>query len=185
MKTPILETERLILREMTREDYPALAAILQDAETMHAYEHAFSDEETRAWLERQLRRYQEDGFGLWAVVLRETGRMIGQCGITLQALDGNMAPEIGYHFNRQFWHRGYAIEAAAACKRHAFTTLGFDEVHSIIRDTNLASINVAIRNGMFARRWFVKNYRGVDMTHIVFSATDTATRGFKRGQTTG
>ncbi|MEN6636278.1 MAG: GNAT family N-acetyltransferase [Clostridiaceae bacterium] len=76
----ILETERLLLREMTQEDYPALAAVLQDREAMFAYEHAFSDAETQAWLDRMLERYRTDGFGLWAVLLKATGEMIGQCG---------------------------------------------------------------------------------------------------------
>ena len=93
--THILSTTRLILREMTPADYPALSAILQDEATMYAYEHAFSDEETQTWLERQLQRYREDGFGLWAVVLKESGQMIGQCGITWQDIEGERLPEIG------------------------------------------------------------------------------------------
>ena len=91
----ILETERLILREMTQEDLPALKEILQDEETMYAYNGAFDEEETRAWLNRQLTRYAQDGFGLWAVVLRETGRMIGQCGLTMQPWRGNSVLEVG------------------------------------------------------------------------------------------
>lgn len=166
----IFETKRLILRKMTHDDYPALSAILQDETAMYAYEHAFGDEETKEWLERQIRRYREDGFGLWAVVLKEAGKMIGQCGLSWQEAEGEMLPEIGYLFNRQYWHNGYAAEAAAGCKLYAFETLGFNEVYSIIRDINLPSINVAIRNGMLARRRFVKHYWGVDMPHIVFSA---------------
>ena len=66
----ILETERLFLREMTWEDYPAICEILQDEKTMYAYEHAFSSGEVDAWLDRQLRRYEQDGHGLWAVICR-------------------------------------------------------------------------------------------------------------------
>ena len=165
----IIKAQRLILREMTWDDYPALAAILQDEQTMVAYEGAMSDEETRAWLEKQLVRYKEDGFGLWAVVLKESGGMIGQAGISWQEADGRRLPEIGYLFNRAYWGNGYAIEAACACKQYAFERLGFDEVCSIIRDTNLPSINVAIRNGMLARHRFIKHYRNVDMPHIVFT----------------
>ena len=170
MNKVILETNRLLLREMTRDDYPALAAILQDAETMRAYEHAFSDDETQKWLDRQLRLYKEDGFGLWAVVLKATGQMIGDCGVCRHMVDNEALPEISYHFNRRHWHNGYAAEAASACKNHAFTTLGFDRVCSVIRDTNLASINVAIRNGMLARKRLVRHYWGMDMPHIVFVA---------------
>jgi RimJ/RimL family protein N-acetyltransferase len=165
----VMETPRLILREMTQDDYPALAAILQDAQTMYAYEGPMSDEETQNWLDRQQTRYREDGFGLWAVVLKSSGNMIGQAGISWQNANGVRVPEIGYLFNRGYWKNGYAIEAAAACKQYAFDPLGFDEVFSIIRDTNFPSMNVAIRNGMLVRGSFIKHYRGVDMPHLIFS----------------
>ena len=165
----ILETPRLFLREMIQSDYHALAAILQDEQTMYAYEGAFNDEETQAWLDKQLTRYQTDGFGLWAVTLKENGGMIGQTGITWQDVDGERVPEVGYLFNRAYWGKGYAIEAAVACKKYALEKLGFYEVYSIVRDTNIASLNVAIRNGMLIRRRFVKHYRGVDMPHYLLS----------------
>lgn len=165
----ILETQRLILREMTQEDYPALAKILQDPQAMFAYEHAFSDEETQAWLNRMLERYRNDGFGLWAVELKETGEMIGQCGLTKQDVEGQMVLEIGYLFQRAHWKRGYALEAARACKRYAFEKLLAEEVYSIIRENNIASMNVAIRNGMTVRGRFIKRYYNMDMPHYAFS----------------
>ena len=165
----ILETPRLVLREMTQADYPALAAILQDERTMVAYEGAFSDEETQGWLGKQLTQYRSDGFGLWAVILKDNGAMIGQTGLSWQDADGERVPEIGYLFNRTYWGNGYAAEAAAACKEYAFEILGFREVYSIIRDINIASINVAIRNGMLVRKRFIKHYRGVEMPHYLFS----------------
>ena len=64
----ILETERTYLREMTQDDYTDLCEILQDAETMYAYEHAFTDTEVQNWLNRQLERYKQFGFSLWAVI---------------------------------------------------------------------------------------------------------------------
>ena len=161
----ILETERLYLRELEEADFPALCRILQDEETMYAYEGAFSDEEVWAWLERQLDRYRRPGFGLWAVVLKESGEVIGQCGLTMQPWKETEVLEIGYLFARDYWHQGYAAEAAMACKRYAFETLGADEVCSIIRDTNTASQRVAERNGMTVRDARTKHYRGVDMPH--------------------
>jgi RimJ/RimL family protein N-acetyltransferase len=95
--------------------------------------------------------------------------MIGDCGITWQNVEGERIPEIGYHLNRSYWHNGYAIEAATACKEYSFKKLRFDEVYTIVRDTNIASINVAIRNGMIIRFRIIKHYRGVDMPHFVFS----------------
>jgi len=165
----ILETPRLILRETTQDDYFALAAILQDDQTMYAYEGAFSTVETQEWLERQQSRYRTDGFGLWSVIHKESGEMIGQAGISWQDVNGGRVPEVGYLFQRVYWGYGYATEAAAACKEYAFQRLGFEEIYSIVRDTNIASINVAIRNGMLVRFRIMKHYRGVDMPHLVFS----------------
>ena len=166
----ILETKRLVLRELTQSDYPALAAILQDDRTMYAYEGAFSDEETQDWLDRQITRYRADGFGLWAMLHKEKDIMIGQAGITWQEVDGERVPEIGYHLNRAYWGNGYGTEAALACKEYAFDKLGFDEIYSIVRDINVPSMNVAIRNGMTIRKRTVRHYRGVDMPHYIFSA---------------
>lgn len=167
----IIETKRLILREMTREDYLSLAAILQDKDVMYAYDGPFSDEETHEWLERQLWRYGKYGFGLWAAVLKETGEMIGQCGLTIQDCAGPEILEVGYLFRKEYWHKGLAIEAARACRDYAFNTLEANELFSIIRDTNAASQNVAKRNGMTLRRSFIKHYRGADMPHCLFSIT--------------
>lgn len=169
----ILETKRLVLREMTGKDFPALCKILRDPQVMYAYEHAFSESEAREWLDRQTARYTNDGFGLWAAVLRETGEMIGQCGITWQDWNERRVPEIGYLFQKAFWHQGYATEAAVGCREYAFSTLGMDEVFSIIRDNNLPSQGVARRNGMEPRGTLIKHYYGMEMPHIVFSVKKT------------
>lgn len=170
MAERILETGRLLLREMTGGDFPALCRMLQDADVMYAYEHAFSNEEAWDWLRRQQARYQEDGFGLWAVVEKCSGEMVGQCGLTWQDC-GYPAPvlEVGYLLERATWHRGYATEAARACRDYAFDRLGTGEVFSIIRDSNLPSQRVARRNGMEVRGMFVKHYYGVEMPHLIFS----------------
>lgn len=161
----ILETERLYLREMNQGDFHSLCEILQDERTMYAYEGAFSGQEVQEWLDRQISRYEKWNFGLWAVILKETDKMIGQCGLTMQPWKGSEVLEIGYLFNRLYWHRGYATEAAQACKKYAFETLGASEVCSIIRDTNTASQNVAVRNGMTKADAWTKHYRGIDMPH--------------------
>ena len=166
----ILKTERLLLREMTQDDLPALQGILQDEETMYAYNGAFDEAETQAWLDRQLSRYAQYGFGLWAVVLKESGGMIGQCGLTMQPWRGDEVLEVGYLFNRAFWNHGYATEAARGCMEYAFDRLGAREVCSIIRETNLPSRRVAERNGMTVRDSWVKHYRGIDMPHVRYCA---------------
>ena len=166
----LFETERLYLREMTISDFAALCKILQDEKAMYAYEGALDDEESREWLDRQLVRYKKLGFGLWAVILKETGEMIGQCGLSMQPWQDRELLEIGYLFCRAFWHKGYATEAARACKNYAFEVLKAKEVCSIIRDTNTASKKVAIRNGMEKADTWVKHYRGVDMPHFRYAA---------------
>ena len=75
----LIETERLLIREMQQSDFDALCSILCDEEVMRpAYESAFSPDEAQNWLNRHLKRYEDYGFGLWAVVLKETNEMIGQ-----------------------------------------------------------------------------------------------------------
>lgn len=161
----ILETKRLYLREMNPSDFNSLCRILQDEKAMYAYEGAFSDQEVQEWLDRQIYRYQKWNFGLWVAVLKETDKMIGQCGLTMQQWKDQEVLEIGYLFERSHWHQGYATEAAKACKQYAFEKLNASEVCSIIRDSNTASQNVAMRNGMVMKDQWIKHYKGVDMPH--------------------
>ena len=94
----ILQTERLVLRELEQGDYAALCRILQDEETMYAYEGAFSDGEAHEWLERQIARYKRWGFGAWAVILKKSGELIGQCGVTMQPWEKARCPRWGICF---------------------------------------------------------------------------------------
>ena len=114
----ILKTERLYLREMNQSDYESLCRILQDNETMYAYEGAFTDTEVQEWLDRQIARYKKYNFGLWAVILKNTNKMIGQCGLTMQPWKDTEVLEIGYLFEKAYWHNGYATESARACKNY-------------------------------------------------------------------
>lgn len=173
----LIETERLILREMKQSDYDALCRILCDEEVMGtAYETAFSPEEAQGWLNRHLNRYKVYGFGLWAVVRKDTKEMIGQCGLTMQDWRSKEILEIGYLFQKAFWHKGYAAEAAIACKEYAFSILKADRVFSIIRDTNPAAQNVAVRNGMHVIDKDTKIFRNITMNFLLYSAEQTAVK---------
>ena len=143
-----METKRLILRELTMEDYDSLHEILSDPQTMQHYPEPFREEETRRWIIRNIERYAELGFGLWAVVLKETGELIGDCGITMQSIHGQMLPEIGYHIHKKYRRQGYASEAAKACKDFIFARTSFSSVYSYMKYTNEASYGVALKNGM-------------------------------------
>jgi RimJ/RimL family protein N-acetyltransferase len=142
------ETNRLILREFRHEDFGGIHEILSDEDTMKHYPHPFNAEETRHWIQKNMERYIKDGFGLWAVEMKENGQLIGDCGITMQNIHGNLEPEIGYHINKKYQKQGYATEAAAACIRFAFNELKFTRVYSYMKYTNEASARVAMKNGM-------------------------------------
>ncbi len=126
----ILETKRLFLREMNMDDYDALYAVLADKDIMQHYPYVFDENRVRSWIERNMQRYKENGFGLWAVCLKETGEMIGDCGLTLQNIDGKMLPEIGYHIRKDCQRKGYAKEAASAVRDWAFEHTDYPSIYS-------------------------------------------------------
>ena len=168
-KTLILETERLYLRKMKQSDFQDLAEILQNPKVMYAYEHTFSDKDVQVWLDRQIDRYKKYGFGLWAIILKETNEMIGQAGLTMQPYKNTEVLEIGYLLKERFWHYGYAREAAMGCKKYAFENLNRDKVCSIIKADNLASIKVAESIDMCKEDEFITQYYNGDMLHFLYS----------------
>lgn len=172
----LIETERLLIREMTQGDYEALCKILCDEEVMRAaYESAFTPEEAQNWLNRHLKRYETLGFGLWAVTLKESGEMIGQCGLTLSAWREKEILTIGYLFQKAFWHKGYAAEAATACRDYAFSVLHADRVYSMVRNTNTSSQKVALRAGMEKIDRDIMNFRNIDMEFFLYAADRAST----------
>ena len=165
----ILETRRLVLREMRQSDFQDLAEILQNPKVMYAYEHDFSDNDVQIWLNRQIERYKKYGFGLWAIILKETKEMIGQAGLTMQPYKNTEVLEIGYLLKGNFWYYGYAKEAACGCKKYAFEHLKKDKVYSIMKADNLSSIKVAESIGMNKEDEFITQYYNGDMLHFLYS----------------
>ncbi|MCT8136662.1 GNAT family N-acetyltransferase [Anaerobacillus sp. CMMVII] len=143
----ILETERLVLRKFRADDVPFLYEIFSDQETMAYYPAPFSQEKTENWVKRSQERYRADGYGLWAVCRKDTLACIGDCGLVKQEVDGKAEVEIGYHINKRYWSKGYATEAALACKEYGFDKLNLDKVISIIDPNNKPSIRVAEKIG--------------------------------------
>ncbi len=144
----ILETDRLILREMEPRDFDALYDVLSDSDIMSHYPYTFDEKRVKGWILKNIERYRVFGFGLWAVVLKETGEMIGDCGLTMQSINGSVCPEIGYHINKRFQRNGYAKEAASACRDWAFANTPFNVLYSYMKQTNLPSAATAAANGM-------------------------------------
>jgi RimJ/RimL family protein N-acetyltransferase len=146
--TPI-ETERLVLRPFHDDgsDVDALLEALSDPVSMRYYPEPLDRDATSAWIERQLDRYERDGFGLLAIEERDGGRLIGDCGPTVQEADGQSYVELGWHVLRARQRRGVATEAGAACRDAAFAALDVPFLISLIRPENLPSRRVAEKLG--------------------------------------
>jgi RimJ/RimL family protein N-acetyltransferase len=170
----ILETPRLLLRKFTPQDVDALLSVLGDPVVMEFYPAPLDRKRVVEWITRNLARYERDGHGLWAMVLKDTGELIGDCGCILQEVEGRNQVEVGYQVRRDLWGRGYATEAARACMIYAFGQLGANRVISMIRPPNLRSRRVAERNGLVCEK--VIFWRGYD--HCIY-----ATEKLNDGQT--
>ena len=144
----VLETDRLILREYTMDDFHALLEILSDPETMQHYPRPYDEAGTERWLRWSLKNYEDYGFGLWAIEVKETGTFIGDCGITMQNIDGEQLPEIGYHLHKSHWRKGFGSEAARAVRDWAFTHTAYDCLYSYMKHTNTGSYSTAAAAGM-------------------------------------
>lgn len=157
MKSIIIETSRLYLRQLTLEDISNLSLVLSDKESMRYYPHAFSNEEVINWIKRNIERYKNNGFGLWATIRKADNQFLGDCGITLQNIDGDILPEIGFHIIKTFCNKGYATEAAEACKKYAIEVLGFKSIYSYSEKGNKASQKVSSKIGMNKVKTFKKD----------------------------
>ena len=159
-----LETGRLVLREMNEADFDAYFAVLGDRENMKHYPYTFDEARVRDWIRRNRERYQQYGFGLWAVCLKETGEMIGDCGLTLQNIDGEWLPEIGYHIRSDMQRNGYAKEAAAAVRDWALRHTSYPALYSYCKYTNTPSFKTAEAVGMTFLREYPDEANGT--THV-------------------
>ena len=164
----ILETERLFLREMSIDDYDALYKVLADTEIMQHYPYSFDEERVRAWIERNMNRYKDNGFGLWAVCLKDTAEMIGDCGLTLQNIEGEMLPEIGYHIRKDQQHKGFAKEAAAAVRDWAFANTDYPALYSYCKYTNIPSFRTAEAIGMHFEKEYPDEANGKTHVSVIY-----------------
>jgi len=146
-KTIVIETERLLLREMKDDDFQALYEVLADTEIMQYYPYAFDENRVRNWIQRNIDRYRIFGFGLWTVCMKETGEIIGDCGLTMQLINGQIKPEIGYHIKADKQRNGYAKEAAIAVRDWVFNNTPFNVIYSYMKYTNMPSCKTAISWG--------------------------------------
>ena len=147
----ILETNRLILREMNDDDFASLKKVISDPENMKYYPKPYDDDGVNRWINWCKSSYQKYGFGLWSVILKETGEMIGDCGVSMQFINDDWRPEIGYHLRKDYHRQGIGKEMTEAVKDYFFTHFNYDEVYSYMNKDNIPSIKTAEVNGMTFR----------------------------------
>jgi ribosomal-protein-alanine N-acetyltransferase len=165
----LLETEQVRLRLYTTDDLDDLAGIVGDAVTMRYYPRPFSREEASNWIERNLRRYTEDGHGLWAMVSKGSDEFVGNCGLVKQWVDGREEIEVGWLVARRRWNQGFATDAAIACRDYGFGVLGLDRLISMIRPENVPSRRVAEKIGMSVEKELV--WGNGEFLHLVYAVS--------------
>ena len=163
----MIETNRLILRKMTYDDFDALYEIFSDAETMAHYPAPFDRDKVMNWIKWNIDNYEKYGFGLWAVVLKETGKVIGDCGLTMQNIDNEILPEIGYHIHKNYQRNGYGSESARAVRDWAFENTAYDCIYSYMKYTNTASYSTAIANGMKKVKEYPDEKNGISYAYAI------------------
>ena len=169
----ILETKRLFLREMNTDDFEALYKVLADRDIMQHYPYTFDEKRVNDWIERNMNRYRENGFGLWAVCLKDTGEMIGDCGLTLQNIEGKMLPEIGYHIRADHQRKGYAKEAATAVRDWAFANTDYPALYSYCKYTNVGSYKTAESIGMHFEKEYPDSENKITHVSVIFREETT------------
>jgi RimJ/RimL family protein N-acetyltransferase len=157
MTAKVLETERLVLRKMDMSDVDDLMGIFSDPVAMRYYPATKSREEAEAWVRWTLDSYRDYDFGQWVAILKDSGEFAGQCGLTVQEVEGKKEVEIGYLFLRKYWGQGLATEAAIAARNYGFDALGYGRLISLIVPGNRASRRVAEKTGLtlekVVRKW--------------------------------
>lgn len=162
----IIETKRLILKEYSINDIPELNIILSDPITMKFWPSPFTLQQTESWIHNNIARYKNLGFGRWAVILKDSGKRIGDCGIMVSEIDGKQENDLGYIFHYPFWHKGYAVEAADACKEYAFNNLGINRLCANMAFDHEASRRVAEKIGMKKEKEFLNSRNRNFLTYV-------------------
>lgn len=168
MENIFLKTKRITLRYITQNDFEELKNILQDKDVMYAWEYNFSDEDVQNWINQNLERYKKYNLGFFLIVENSSGTILGQAALMPDFINEHKYYEIGYILKKEYWHQGFASEAAKVLIHYAFNTLKLKEVIFEIRPENLPSRKVAENFNAVICGDFVKNVRGKKMVHLIY-----------------
>ncbi|GAK52202.1 hypothetical protein U14_03453 [Candidatus Moduliflexus flocculans] len=153
----VFETNRLILRRLEEDDVDELAKVLSDEESMKYYPHAFTKQEVINWIQWNIENYKQYGYGLWAVIRKEDMVFLGDCGITMQNIDNEIVPEVGFHIIKSYCRNGYASEAARGSMEYVATQYGIRKIYSYCEEHNIPSMSVMKKIGMKYEKKFERD----------------------------
>lgn len=170
----LFQTERLGIRELVSEDAPDLAKVLCDPASMVYYPRPFTNEEVSGWIERNIRRYRIYGYGLWALESLKDKTFVGDCGITIQRIDHELLPELGFHILPAYRRQGFAAEASLAVLQYVALKFNLATVFSYCDKENLPSQRTMIKAGFT----YFKEYTEESLTKVVFSKSLIPESGF-------
>lgn len=162
----IVETDRLIIRQYTYKDIDKLHTILSNPITMSFWPAPFSLEQTENWIERSIENYAKQGFGRWAIIFKENNELIGDCGIMLIEIDGEIRHDLGYIIDYRYWHKGLATEAARECMDYGFKKLKINKLYANMAYNHAASMAVAERIGMKKEKEFYNQRNRNILTYL-------------------
>lgn len=162
----VTETERVKIREFESHDVQALSKILSDPDVMEfSSKGPLNEADTTGFIEWCIKSYQKYGYGQWAVIEKESGKLIGCCGLSHANVDEVDEVEIGYRFDKEQWGKGLASEAASGVLAHGFDTWMIESIVGIVAPRHRASIRVLEKIGFRAFSetrycgWDVRIYR--------------------------
>lgn len=156
------ETDRLSFRKLEKNDFDTWLRFCEDREIMRFF--AFSEADSpleicQKWFEKVFWRYEHQMGGMNALIDKNSNTFIGQCGLLVQTVDNREELEIGYSLTPEVRGFGYAVEAAKKCRDFAFQNDFSDSLISIIHPDNIASQQVALKNGM--QLWKQTDFNGM------------------------
>lgn len=144
----LFETKRLVARQLSHQDVPALTEILSDPEVMKYSVRGVCDEEaTRNFIDWCLECYASLGIGPWALSMKGSGELIGFCGVGPELIGEVEEINLGYRLARRFWNQGFATEAVKGVMQYAFDQKRCESVAVIIEPEHAASVRVTEKAG--------------------------------------
>lgn len=153
-----LDTPRLQLRMMELSDLDDLLTIFGDPLVMASFNTSpFNRQQMEHWVRRNITHQETHGYGLFSVILKSNGILIGDCGLEHMQVGGEPAAELGYDFRSDYWNQGFATEAALSVRDFAFDELSLPSLISLIRVGNDASRRVSEKIGMQLSDEITKN----------------------------